>query len=221
VETRCRHLEGGKQKDSADIFGIAKPLLSDRGKELQRDELIQALLALPSESAPTNLGTDVGQRVNGIQLDGSTSAQRNAWFADNVDRVVFGNALANGYSSTAIASVGSALSAASGGQKLTATVVQLLKRRAELCSPKIRPYRTEDGYEYYVLFVGTYAFRDAKLDTTIYNTSLYARPREGKNGTGGAPNTPIFQDGDLMYDGVIIRKVPEISTYVSNMSALG
>jgi hypothetical protein len=207
------------QKDSADIFGIAKPLLSDRGKELQRDELIQALLALPSESAPTNLGTELGQRVNGIQLDGSTSAQRNAWFADNVDRVVFGNALANGYSSTAIASVGSALSAASGGQKLTATVVQLLKRRAELCSPKIRPYRTEDGYEYYVLFVGTYAFRDAKLDSTILNTSLYARPREGKNGTGGAPNTPIFQDGDLMYDGVIIRKVPEISTYVSNMSA--
>jgi hypothetical protein len=60
------------QKDSADIFGEAKPLLSDRGKELQRDELIQGLLALPSESAPTNLGTELGQRVNGIQLDGST-----------------------------------------------------------------------------------------------------------------------------------------------------
>ena len=27
---------------------------------------------------------------------------------------------------------------------------------------------------------------------------------------------PIFQDGDLMYDGVIIRKVPEISTFVDN-----
>src|SRR3954467_1381272 len=57
------------QKDSTDIFGEAKSLLSDRGKELQRDELIQALMALPSESAPTNLGTDVGQRVNGILLD--------------------------------------------------------------------------------------------------------------------------------------------------------
>jgi hypothetical protein len=30
------------QKDSADIFGEAKPLLSDWGKELQRDELIAA-----------------------------------------------------------------------------------------------------------------------------------------------------------------------------------
>jgi hypothetical protein len=207
------------QKDSADVFGIAKPLLSDRGKELLRDEIILALLALPTESAPAGLGTDVGQRINGILADGSTSAQRNTWLADNIDRVVFGNALSNGYSTTAIASVGSGLSAASGGQKLTATVVQLLKRRAELCSPKIRPYTTDDGYEYYILFAGTYAFRDAKLDSTILNTSLYARPREGKAGIGGAPDQPIFQDGDLMYDGVIIRKVPEISTMVTNMSA--
>jgi hypothetical protein len=203
------------QKDSADIFGEAKPLLSDRGKELQRDELIQALMAFPSESAPTNLGTDEGQRVNGILADGATSAQRNTWFADNVDRVVFGNALSNGYSSTAIASVGSALSVVSAAQKLTATVVQLLKRRAELCSPKIRPYKTADGYEYYVLFAGSYAFRDAKMDTIIYNTNLSARPRENS----GVEKNPIFQDGDLIYDGVIIRKVPEISTFVSNMSA--
>src|SRR4030095_9081838 len=90
------------QKDSADIFGEAKPLLSDRGKELQRDELILALMALPSESAPTNLATAEGQRVNGILADGSTSAQRNTWLADNIDRVVFGNALANSYSTTAI-----------------------------------------------------------------------------------------------------------------------
>src|SRR5690606_4318678 len=31
-----------EQKDSADIFGEAKPMLSDWGKELQRDEIIQA-----------------------------------------------------------------------------------------------------------------------------------------------------------------------------------
>ncbi len=63
-----------------------------------------------------------------------------------------------------------------------------------------------------MLFVGTYAFRDAKLDSTIYNSSLYARPRENS----GFENNPIFQDGDLMYDGVIIRKVPEISNAVSS-----
>ncbi len=200
-------------KDSADIFGEAKPLLQDRGKEIQRDELIYSLMALPSESAPANLGTDEGQRVNGILWENSTSAQRNTWLSDNVDRVLFGNSLAAHFTTTTIASAGSALSAVSAGQKLSATIVQMLKRRAELCSPKIRPYKTRDGYEYYVLFAGTYAFRDAKLDTNIYNASLYAREREN----GGMDKNPIFQDGDLMYDGVIIRKVPEISTVVTNL----
>ncbi len=196
------------QKDSADIFGEAKPLLSDRGKELQRDELIAALMALPSESAPANLGTDEGQRINGLLYESATTAQKNAWLADNVDRVLFGNALSNHYSSTAIASIGSALSVIN-AVKLTATTVQMLKRRAELCSPKIRPYKTKDGYEYYVLFAGSYAFRDAKTDSTIATANRDARPRDvGSN--------PIFQDGDLLYDGVIIRKVPEISTFVSN-----
>jgi Protein of unknown function (DUF4043) len=200
------------QKDSADIFGEAKPLLSDFGREKQRDELIAGLLALPSESAPANLGTELGQRVNGILWESSTSAQRNAWLADNLDRVLFGNALANHMTTTTLASVSSALSAVTGGQKLTATTIQMLKRRAELCSPKIRPYKTDDGYEYYVLFAGTYPFRDAKLDAVIYQANRDARPREDR----GMNNNPIFQDGDLLYDGVIVRKVPEISTFVTN-----
>jgi hypothetical protein len=200
-------------KDSADIFGEAKPLLSDRGKELQRDELIQALMAFPSESSPTNLGTAEGQRVNGALFNvafptfTSTTAF-NKYVADNVDRVVFGNALSNHYSSTAIASATSALSIIT-SVKLTSTVISLMKRRAELCSPKIRPYRTEDGYEYYVLFAGSNAFRDARNDTVIYTANKDARPRD-------VAKNPIFQDGDLVFDGVIIRKVPEISSFVTN-----
>jgi hypothetical protein len=201
-----------QQKDSADIFGEAKPLLSDRGKELQRDELIQALMAFPTESAPANLGSDEGQRVNGLLFESAVSTFTsttafNTFVADNVDRVLFGNALSNHYSSTAIASATSALSVIV-SVKLTATTVQMLKRRAELCSPKIRPYKTADGYEYYVLFAGSYAFRDAKNDTTISQANREARPRN-------VGDNPIFQDGDLIYDGVIIRKVPEISTMVN------
>ncbi len=47
--------DADEQKDSADIFGEAKPMLSDWGKELQRDEIIQAFMSLPSESAPSGL----------------------------------------------------------------------------------------------------------------------------------------------------------------------
>jgi hypothetical protein len=199
-------------KDSADVFGEAKPLLSDFVKEKQRDELIQAFLALPSESAPTNLGSPAGQRVNGILFRDSTAAQKNAWLSDNIDRVQFGNALTNHYSSTTIASFTSALSVVGTAQKFTVTVLTMLKRRAEVCSPKIRPFKTSDGYEYYVVFAGTYAFRDLKASLETVNRD--ARPREGR----GMDSNPLFQDGDQLYDGIIVRKIPEISTLVTSAS---
>src|SRR5262245_9507268 len=80
------------QKASADIFGLAKPLLSDWGKELQRDEIIAALMALPTETLPTSSG---GVRVNGIQYDLATAAQKNTWQTDNSDRILYGNSTAN------------------------------------------------------------------------------------------------------------------------------
>jgi hypothetical protein len=35
-------------------------------------------------------------------------------------------------------------------------------------------------------------------------------------GFHAAPNNPLFQDGDQMYDGVIVRLVPEISGFVTS-----
>ena len=199
------------QKDSADIFGEAKPLLSDFNKEKVRDEILQSFMALPSESAPANIGTDEGQRVNGILFESSTAAQKNTFLADNLDRMLFGQFINNHVSGTVLASFQCAISAIS-GQRMTATAVQLLKRRALLCTPKIRPYKTDDGYEFYVLFVGAPVFRDAKTDATIFQTNRDARPREGRS----MDNNPIFQDGDILYDGVIIRQVPEITTFTIN-----
>lgn len=195
-------------KDSADIFGEAKPLLSDWGKELQRDEIIAAFMALPTETLPTSSG---GVRVNGIQYDLATAAQRNTWLTDNSDRILYGAAVANavsGVHATALALVDAA------ADKFTATNLATLKRVAKLASPRIRPYKTRDGYEYYVAFAGTNTFRDLKLSLETINKD--ARPREGRQ-TNGAPDNPIFQDGDQIYDGVIVREVPEISSFVTNV----
>jgi hypothetical protein len=190
------------QKDSADIFGVAKPLLSDWGKELQRDELIAAMMALPSESQPS-----AGVRVNGIQYDVATAAQRNTWNAANSDRVLYGAAVSNynATHATALANVDTT------ADKFTATNLSLLKRVAKNASPKIRPYKTKNGYEYFVAFAGTNAFRDLKISLETINKD--ARPREN----GGVENNPIFQDGDQIYDGVIVREVPEISSFVTNV----
>ena len=190
------------QKDSADIFGVAKPLLADWGKELQRDELIAALMALPSETLPS-----AGVRVNGIQYDLATAAQRNTWNAANSDRILYGNSTANynAIHATALATLDTT------NDKATASNLALLKRIAMNASPKIRPFKTADGYEYYVAFAGTNTFRDLKASLETINRD--ARPRE----QNGVDKNPLFQDGDQIYDGVIIRQVPEISSFVTNV----
>ncbi|TPM37045.1 DUF4043 family protein [Mesorhizobium sp. B2-3-2] len=196
-----------QQKDSADIFGEAKPLLSDWGKERQRDDLIAALMSLPSEAAPSGLGSDDGMTVNGLLYEAATAAQRNTWNADNSDRVLYGVAVAN-YNATHATALGNIDSTA---DKLSKSIVSLSKRIAMNASPAIRPYKTRDGYEYYVMFAGTNSFRDLKADLNIENRD--ARAREGN----GMDKNPLFQDGDLLYDGVIIRQVPEISAFVTNV----
>jgi hypothetical protein len=99
--------------------------------------------------------------------------------------------------------------------KFTAANLSLLKRVAMGANPRIRPYKTRDGYEYYVCFAGTNTFRDLKISLETVNKD--ARAREGRISTGGAPDNPIFQDGDQIYDGVICRSVPEISSFVTNV----
>ena len=193
------------QKDSADIFGEAKPLLADWGKELQRDELIAALMALPSESQPA-----AGVRVNGIQYDLATAGQRNTWSSDNSDRILYGATTAN-YSGTHATDLAKVDTTA---DKFTAANLSLLKRVAQNAAPKIRPFKTRNGYEYFVAFAGLNSFRDLKIDMATTNKD--ARPRETM-GPNGAPDNPLFQDGDQIYDGVIVRAVPEISSFVTNV----
>lgn len=196
-----------KQRDSANVFGAAKPLLSDWGREAQRDELIAALMALPSESPPALLGSDDGDRVNGIRYELATAAQRNTWNSDNSDRVLYGNAKSNynATHATALANVDTT------DDRLKASSVALMKRMARAANPKIRPFRIEDGREYFVAFADSYAFRDLKSNLETVNKD--ARPREGR----GMDNNPIFQDGDLIYDGVIVREIPEMTTFVEDV----
>lgn len=204
-----------QQKDSADIFGEAKSLLSDFGKEKVRDEIIEALMALPSESAQSDLGSDEGGRVNGIRYEDATSGNLNTWNVSNgtgaAARILYGSAVGN-YAATH-ASALSQVSASGSTGKFTAANASLLKRMAENAAPKIRPFKTRDGYEYYVIFAGSNTFRDFRNDSAVIAANREARAREGN----GMDRNPIFQDGDQLYDGLIVRKVPEISRYVTDV----
>src|SRR5262249_30247171 len=144
-----------EQKSSVDLFAEAKPLLSDWGKELQRDEIIDAFHAIPSESSPAGLGTAYGQRVNGILMDAAQATERNTWLAANSDRVLFGQLKSNntGVFASSCANVQVA-------DTLSAKIILMIKRIAKRANPRIRPYKLSNGREYFVLFVGQEEFRD-------------------------------------------------------------
>lgn len=204
-----------KQKDSAAIFDIARPLLSDWLKELTRDEIVDAFYALVTESVPAGLNSAAGQRVNGILFDAATAAQRNTWVSDNSDRVLFGKLKSN-YSAT-FATATATLDTTD--DKCNRAAMRLSKRIARAANPKLRPYKVPDGREYFVAFHGSRTFRDLKTDLETINKD--ARPREN----GGMNKNPIFQDGDLLDDGVIHREIPEIDTrcptFYTNAGASG
>lgn len=192
-----------EQKSSIDLFGQARPLLEDWGKELQRDEIIDAFYAVPlASTAPVGLGTTYGQRVNGALFDAATVAQRNTWVTDNADRVLFGGSTGNLSSGNWLASAQNITT----GMTLSAAALLKMKRLGKKANPRIRPYKLKNGREYFVFFAGTNCFRDLQSDTTIINANTQARPREGD----GLDTNPLFQDGDLLYNGCIVREVPEM-----------
>jgi Protein of unknown function (DUF4043) len=206
-----------EQKSSIDLFGQTRPLLEDWGKELQRDEIIDALYAIPLNStAPAGLGTTNGQRVNGVFFDAASAAQRNTWVTDNADRVLFGGSQGNLVPGNFAASAANITS----GMTLSASALLKMKRLAKKASPRIRPYKLKNRREYFVAFAGPNGFRDLQADTTIINANTQARPREGD----GLDKNPLFQDGDLLYNGIIIREIPELdvrlpTTYTNAGSA--
>lgn len=145
----------------------------------------------------------------------ATETQKDAWLVNNSDRVLFGATIANAVSNDHSTSLGLVDNTT---DKLTAAGVSLAKRIAKTADQHIKPLKVDEEEEWFVLFAGSQAFRDLKADTTITAANREAWQRYGGSArTGGEGGNPLFRDSDLVYDGVIIREVPEIQV-VSNGS---
>ena len=162
--------------------------LRDAGKEMLKLWMMSKLRA----DIITALGS-----IGGIAYGTASAAQRNAWLVANSDRVMFGDGSVGGYvtHATDVAAVTAAM-------KLTKEVVSKAKARAEQASPKIRPVTVGEDSETFVMFTDARAFRDLKADLA---TSLQNAQERGDG-------NPLWNDGDLMWDGVVIRKIQEIAT---------
>jgi hypothetical protein len=139
-----------------------------------------------------------------VNFGDSVAADRNFHNAANSDRLLFGATRSN-YSATWATAIGNVDTSA---DKITYAALMLMKRMAKSADPRIRPWKTNatKGREYYVAFMGSRTFRDAAADATIISYNKDARAREN----GGMEDNPLFQDGDLLVNGLILREVPEI-----------
>jgi hypothetical protein len=205
--------EQDEHYDFAKSVDLSRPLLQEWGRSLTRDRVVDSLgaVAYSTSNAP-QVSTFFTPR-NDVENVISNATQNNAWVVANSDRVLFGKLLSN-YSATfatALANVDAT------DDKLTCAVISLLKERAldtatnakVTGAPAIRPVidqYSESGREYFVLFAGQRAFRDLKNDPVMMQANRDGRAREGS----GMDKNPIFQDGDLIWDGIIIRQIPEI-----------
>lgn len=196
-------------KTEIDLLNAGRDMLKLWSADTLRSDMIK-YMAGPTVTTSSIPAVDIVDTDGNVVVTGATAANYNTWTAANADRVLFGAATSNynATHATGLANVDST------NDKLTASVISLAKRMAKNASPAIRPFRIEDGREYFVMFAGARAFRDLKNDSTMTAANRDARARED----GGMNSNPLFQDGDLIYDGVIIRQIEEISTLITTSS---
>jgi N4-gp56 family major capsid protein len=172
-----------EQFTGIDLRNAGKTMLSNWAMRKLRTDIIAALSSIFVSG------------TGNVAYGSATEGQKDTWIAANSDRVMFGDGTVGAFTdhSADLALVTSSMT-------LTKEIVSKLKAKAETASPIIRPVVVGEDSENYVLFVGSGAFRDLKAD--MAQTLRDAETRGSSN--------PLFQDGDLEYDGVIIRKIQEI-----------
>lgn len=140
---------------------------------------------------------------NGTRYSDAAEATKDAWLVDNADRVLFGKDRSNNSSNDHSASLANCDTT---NDKLTAAAVSKMKTIAEtVANPLIRPIRSvKNGRRYYVLYAHPYAFNDLKTDTTITQAQREVQLQ--------MENERLFEGGDLLWDGVIIKQIEQAST---------
>ena len=179
--------EWDEQKSVIDLREAAREALMVWELEKMRSDIITSLEAITAD--------------NNVQISyaAATAGQRNTWMVNNVDRVLFGNSKANavsGVMATALLTINNTTG------KKTAATVTLAKRIASTASPRKRPSSVNEDEDWFVMFMPSLPFRDLMQDPVIINTLQYAWDRGRDN--------PLFTAGDILYNGVIIREVPEM-----------
>jgi N4-gp56 family major capsid protein len=187
------------QKSVIDLRNAARTQIQQWAQRKLRDDCVSALAM-----------------IDGILFDTATNAQRDTWQVNNRDRTIMNGQSTN--SGTPQTTFASAISAISAGAQLTPNVLSLMKRMAQAAFPKIKPvYVKEMDQEWYVAFVPSQAMRDLTEDNPTTNVLTLANRDARVRGV----DNPLFTGDSLVWDGIIIREIPEIATVSSVIASVG
>ena len=182
------------QKSVVDLRNAARVQLREWAQKMLRDACTNAL----------------GQ-IDGVNFTTATNAQRDTWQVNNRDRLVFGDRTVT---QTTFASAISAVTAAA---QLTPNILSLMKRLAQAAAPKVKPlYVKEMDQEWYVAFVGPRAWRDLTEDNPTTNVLTLANRDARVRGV----DNPLFTGDSLVWDGMILREIPEIAALSTTVYSL-
>lgn len=182
-----------EQFSAIDLVSAKRGVLMDWAKELQRDRIIEALGSISTDGSTH------------FAYASASEANKDTWAANNSDRIAFGAGAFNADHSVGITSVDNTT------DRFLKTTLIIAKDLAKVANPKIRPLRVKQDEEWYVALAGTRAFRSIQADLTSENQ--YAQERGKGN--------PLFTGGDLVYDGMVIKEVPEIAPLPGTPGASG
>jgi N4-gp56 family major capsid protein len=176
-----------EQKSAIDIRAAARPALKTWAMERWREDIIGALKSVPNAAGVM------------VSWESATAAERNAWLVDNADRVQFGALVSNAVSGVVATALGLVDAT---DDKLTASLLSMAKRRAQTARPRMQPIRVNGDEEWYVVLANPMSFRDLRNDPVITQAQRDALVR--------GENNPLFTGGDIIWDGMIIREIPEM-----------
>lgn len=197
-----------REKSEFDLFTEARPALMNWIMETKRDQIIQAMGAIWAGGTYYNYG---GTEASGAKGSSAGSgANMDTWNTNNQDRILYGIAKSNNTSGDHTTSLGTIDTT---NDKLTPAMIELMKRMAQDCDPLIRPVMMKEDEPWYVLFIGKYSMRDLRRNSEMTQALREAMPRLETN--------PLFSGGDLVWDGVIIKEVPDIDKFIDNGTGQG
>lgn len=171
-------------KSAIDLREAARPALKDWSQKFTEAQVTTALGA-----------------IDGVAYTSASTSQKNTWNVANSDRVLYGAARAN-YSATHATALGNVDST---NDKLTPAAIDLMKEMANEADPKISPIRVEeDGSKrWYVMYAQSRAFRDLRNNATMTQALREVSIQ--------MQNNKLFEGGDLVWNGVIVKEVPDIA----------